>query len=386
MTLLHYWIALLGQSEMAVRLPTAFASILNLPLLAALATRLFNRPTALVATALLAVAPLEIWYAQEARMYMLVATCGLFFAVFLTVRSWVALPGLLLSLAIGLYIDHPMVPLSIGLSVLFLIDWWQRGRDPRRFGIWAAAVVGAWLLYLPILPFLTFTFEELNRIFVFREVRDALGIPPLRPWQYLVAMFAIAALIGVAAVIAQRLLRREGFRRWAGPIFVLGFALVTLITPIPRLFGIERVLATGWPYVVLFIAWLIMADARLWRYALAPLLVVSMLAAVSALLVPKDDWRGAISYINAESGGEGILWMDPGWNNTAATYYEITLPIRRGSLDDLAKARVDVWLVAERFPDLAVPSSPSEAWLDANWQLIDSQPFYRLEVRRYEAP
>jgi len=385
-TLLHYWMQYLGRSELAVRLPTAFASVLNLALLAALATRLFDRRTALVATALLAVAPLEVWYAQEARMYMIVATCGLFFAVFLTVRSWAAFPGLLLSLTIGLYVDHPMVPLSLGLSVLFLIYWWQHGREPRRLATWAAAVLGAWLLYLPIMPFLAYTFEELNRIFVFREVRDALGLPAFRPWHYLAAMFAIAGLIGLASLIGQRLLQRRGFRRWAGPLIVAGYAVVTLLIPIPRLFGIERVLVTGWPYVVLLVAWLITADARLWRYALAPLLIVSAVAALAALLVPKDDWRGAIATINAESAGDGILWVDPGWNNAAASYYDVELPIRRGSLDDLARAKVDVWIVAERFPDLPVPSSPAEAWLDANRRLLETYPFYRLEVRRYGAP
>lgn len=382
-TLLHEWMQVFGRSEMAVRLPTAFASILNLPLLAALAARLFNRRTAVIAVALLAVAPLEVWYAQEARMYMMVATCGLMFAVFLTVRQRIALPGLLLSLTVGLYIDHTMLPLSIGLSVLFLIYWWQHDRDARRIVVWLAAVIGAAVLYVPNLPYLRFTFSEFNRIFVFQETREALGLPQLAPWHYLAAMLAIAILIGVVALAGQRLLRQASVRHWVGPLVVVVFGLVTLLIPIPRLFGIERVLVTGWPYVVLLVAWLIAADGELAERVLFPLLCISAAAATAALLVPKDDWRGAITYVNNRSESGDVLWMDPHWNRAAAVYYQSELPVESGTLDKLQRLTGDIWIVAERFPGLAIPSSPSEVWLEANRKLAESRTFYRLEVRRY---
>lgn len=384
-TFLHYWIPVFGRSEFAVRLPTAYASILNMALIGLLARRLLNRQIALIAVALLALSPLEVWYAQETRMYMIVTTMGLAFAVLLTVNHWLALPALIAALSIGLYVDLPMVPLSIGLSVIWFIFWWQKGREPRRLIIWVIAVIGSWLLYLPIMPYLTFTFTDLNRIYVFREFRDALGLPNFAPWHYLMLLLIIAIFLGMAAIIFQRWLRRASFRRWFGPLAVFGFGLITLTTPLPRLFAVERVMLTGWPYIVLLIAWLLSMDDQLRRYTLVPLLVISLVASVGAHLVPKDDWRGAVAYIAANAEPDDLVWIEPHWNQKAVEYYQLPFETKTGTLAMLQKAaNRDIWIIAERFPNLSVPSSDIEKWLDENLRLSAAESFYRLEVRHYQ--
>lgn len=388
-TALHYWIDVLGRSELAVRLPTAFASILNLALLGLLARRLFGPTTALAAVALLAVAPLDIWYAQEVRMYMWVTTFGLLFAVLLTIDHWLAWLSLLLVLAAGLYIDIPMLPLAIGLSALWLSQWWVGGRSRRALLLFAAVWAGAVLLVWPIRHYYTFTFSELNRIFVIREFRDALGLPAFAPWQYAVALGVIGAVLAAGAVLGQRLLRRPGFRRWAGPLVLVAFGLITLLTPLPRLYGMKRVILTGWPYVVLLVAWLlVIMDRRRGRQAFLVLFAVSLGATLAMqLLVAKDDWRGVVAYVNEAGGGDDLIWFDPRWNRTAYQYYDPDAFVGAGTpaqLEDAATA--DVWLIAERFPSSPIPSSPSEAWLDANRTLVQAVPFYRLEVRHYRPP
>lgn len=60
---------LLGRDEFWTRLPSAISSTLAVPLTYVLAKRLTDRVTALVAMTLMAVAPYQIWYAQEGRMY-----------------------------------------------------------------------------------------------------------------------------------------------------------------------------------------------------------------------------------------------------------------------------------------------------------------------------
>jgi hypothetical protein len=351
-TFLHAWIDVFGRSELATRTPIAFASIFNLALLGLLARRLFGRTTALIAVLLLAVAPLDIWYAQEVRMYMWVTTFGLLFAVLLTVNHTLAWLGLLAALTAGLYIDIPMLPLAIGLSALWLAQWWGSDRALRPLLLLLAVWVGAWLLVWPIRHYYTFTFSELNRIFVIREARDALGLPAFTPWQYALALAAIGVVIAVGAVVAQRLLRRPGFRRWAGPIILIAFALITLATPLPRLFGVKR----GASLVTLW-------------------------------LVPKDDWRSVAVYISSSDGAAAAIWFDPRWNRTAYLYYDGDAHAMTGTPDQLqALAGQEVWLVAERFPTSPIPSSPSEAWLDEHMTLVETVPFYRLEVRRYRPP
>lgn len=61
----------LGDGEIALRLPSALAGILTVPVVWAIGTELANRRTALIAAALVTVNPLFVWYSQEARAYAL---------------------------------------------------------------------------------------------------------------------------------------------------------------------------------------------------------------------------------------------------------------------------------------------------------------------------
>jgi len=70
---LHLWTALAGFSEFAVRYLSVVYSLLLVAAGGRLARELFDRPTALLAMAALALAPVHVAYAQEARMYALIA-------------------------------------------------------------------------------------------------------------------------------------------------------------------------------------------------------------------------------------------------------------------------------------------------------------------------
>jgi 4-amino-4-deoxy-L-arabinose transferase-like glycosyltransferase len=74
--LLHFWLKL-GSGEFVIRALSALLGVGSLLVLYALACDLFDRRTALLSALLLAVSPLHIWFSQEARMYILVATLGL---------------------------------------------------------------------------------------------------------------------------------------------------------------------------------------------------------------------------------------------------------------------------------------------------------------------
>ena len=69
----------LGADEAHVRLLSAIAGIATIPMVAAVAGRLFGRAVGLTAAAILALDPLDIWASQEARGYALVillVTCS----------------------------------------------------------------------------------------------------------------------------------------------------------------------------------------------------------------------------------------------------------------------------------------------------------------------
>ncbi len=66
-------VRLFGDGELAVRLPALVAGVALVPVLYALASELYDRRCGLAAATLATVAPLLVWYAQEARMYAFVA-------------------------------------------------------------------------------------------------------------------------------------------------------------------------------------------------------------------------------------------------------------------------------------------------------------------------
>src|SRR5574340_641030 len=68
---LHVWQQIAGESELAVRSLSAMFSLLAVAGIYGLTTRLFDRRTGVAAAAMMAVAPFQIYYAQEARPYAL---------------------------------------------------------------------------------------------------------------------------------------------------------------------------------------------------------------------------------------------------------------------------------------------------------------------------
>ncbi len=73
---LKYWRAVFGEGEAALRAFSAACSVLIVPCAYLLGRDAFDRRAGLVAAFLLAVMPFAIYYAQEARMYALLALCA----------------------------------------------------------------------------------------------------------------------------------------------------------------------------------------------------------------------------------------------------------------------------------------------------------------------
>jgi mannosyltransferase len=79
---LHFWLGL-GSSEFVVRSLSVWIGLGSIVAVYGLAKQLFDARIGLLSALLLAISPLHIWYSQEARMYILVATLGLCSAYFM---------------------------------------------------------------------------------------------------------------------------------------------------------------------------------------------------------------------------------------------------------------------------------------------------------------
>jgi mannosyltransferase len=168
--LLAGWRSLAGESEFALRTLSVFASLLSVAFTYALGTRLSGRMTGLAAAVLVALNTFSIFYAQEARMYALLAMwgaasmwafVGLVRAVFRghteSTRRWVL--ALALLNAGGLYTQYAF-PFVLLAQVALVLLWLAADLLERRGGTAALRLPGYYagaglltlLLYAPWLP------------------------------------------------------------------------------------------------------------------------------------------------------------------------------------------------------------------------------------------
>jgi 4-amino-4-deoxy-L-arabinose transferase-like glycosyltransferase len=166
--LLHYWRALFGHSEFALRSLSAVAGLALILCTYLLGRQLFGEPTGLMAAFVSATSPFAIYYSQEARMYALLAaisaasTCFAIrhlqsaFRELPSVRSnWQLVAYTLLTTA-GLYTHYVFAFVLLAHNLAFAL-WWgiaslrSRPRWPTLIA-WGGAQAVALLLYLPWLP------------------------------------------------------------------------------------------------------------------------------------------------------------------------------------------------------------------------------------------
>lgn len=169
--LLHFWLALFGQSEQAVRGLSVLFGWLSVPMFYLLGKKMFSSVTGLLAAWFAALSPLYLWYSQEARMYTLLLALTLCSSYLL----WLALEdsnpaarrwkwtGAALSLTLALY-THYFAFFVLAFQMLYVLIAWRMewgcfrrvegrtGGCSLREGI--VALTASVIAYLPWLPYL----------------------------------------------------------------------------------------------------------------------------------------------------------------------------------------------------------------------------------------
>jgi mannosyltransferase len=145
--ILHYWILLAGDSEFAIRVPSAIAGALAIPVIYSIGNMLFSRVAGLMAALILSLSAYHVRYSQEARTYSLMVYLGLLsFYFFLKLlkepQSRSTTAGYVVSTTLLLY-SHVYGIFLIAAQVLYLLATRQ---DLRRWVVPASFVA---LLYIP---------------------------------------------------------------------------------------------------------------------------------------------------------------------------------------------------------------------------------------------
>lgn len=166
--LLSGWRALAGPSELSLRTLSALASVLTVAVVFALGARLFDQRTGLAAAGLVAINPFQVYYAQEARMYAVLALLGA--ASLLLTADVLTLPGTMqagrfrprraawliagyITLnALGLYTHYSFPLILIAETLVFFMWLTPRSRKGHGLLVWVLLQAGVLLLFLPWLP------------------------------------------------------------------------------------------------------------------------------------------------------------------------------------------------------------------------------------------
>lgn len=154
---LHFWIGLFNDDLLTIRVFSVLTSTLCVPLIYRLGQQLADNKVGLLAAALFAISPFQIFHSQQARMYPMLTLLVLLTTLTL-LSAWQRggawrWSGLALLVAAGLYthVYYPLSLLALNLWVV-LLSIQARQLDYRRWGPLLTAQMLGVLLFVPFLP------------------------------------------------------------------------------------------------------------------------------------------------------------------------------------------------------------------------------------------
>ena len=374
--LLRVFILIGGNSEFVARLPSALAALLAIAALARLTREndlVPGSPTWLPA-ALLAMAPLHIWYAQEARMYTPVMLLSLVAAIFAARlarrRRRRDAAGYAIFAAAAMLTDQSALPVLFGLNLFWLLA--MRKRLATRAHL--RADLGRWcvLQIVAAAPFvLWWAYADNYRrvttgaLYPLTMVRLTLGhwggLLRTQPW---IAFPALGALV-IAGVVLIRVWRRRtplaaGDERrqdlvvsilvW-GLILLYGFG--TLLSVVPRLYTLKRLTLPLLPYALIAAAWALSHLSSPRTAVVITLLASLAMSLVNVGWVSKPPWRETVAAVEARISPGDVIFIDDLAFPAFAYYFQgdaATHPWTIENLDKLAAAAPAahrLWLVTQ---------------------------------------
>jgi mannosyltransferase len=343
--LLHFWLSVAGRSEESVHGLSVVFALLCVPVAFWAGGLLFGRRAAWIAAVLAALNPFLTQYAQEGRMYALVALLGL---VSLTcwlqaftadapdsrgVRRAPAI-GFAVAFAAMLYTHNWALFFGAATGIAWLVlVWLARGEERKRLlrtGLLAYG--GALLLYAPWIPNTLYQAAHTGAPWAKAPSLAALASVPARLLgeEAEIAIF-LAGGMGVAALLG----RREADRLTTTGRAVLALLIVSVLTIVLAWLGSQlspawanRYLAVGvGPFLLLSAAGLAAAG----RLGLVGLMLVAVLWAIDGAPSTKSNVRDVAEAI-APSLRPGDLVVSTQPEQVSVLRYYLPRGLRYASL------------------------------------------------------
>ena len=417
--LLAGWKSLTGDSELALRLLSALAGILSVAMALALGRRLYGAWAGLIAGLFVALNTFSIYYAQEARMYALLAllgAAGMWALVGLVLKPrgrWAVALGLIN--AAGLYTQYayPLLIAAQGLLVLIALVQRRRQRPAmlRLFGLYAGSLALSGLLFLPLAPTAwaqVTNWPSTGEATAFAEALRTIGVWLTYGPTALTAALAIPVIVLIFGLLdADR--RADGRWRTLVPVLwvvipVAAFLIAGLYRPqnlkflIASQIGLALWLAHG-----LWVLWTLQARSRKGG-STAALQMAARVAAVAAFAwivglmalnlpalyadpaLQRAGYRAIVAAIEARlKPGDAIILDAPNQNEVFQYYYTGAAPVyllppglggddaeTRAAVESILQAHGRTWTVfwgeAERDPNRVVETTLDSGAFEAGEQ------------------
>ena len=149
--LLNIWINIMGSSEFSLRLLSVFLSTLSVFIMYLIGATMFNKKAGIYSAVLLALSPVHIYYAQEARSYsllFLLTLLSMFFYLKLRVGfSKRFICGYVVSSVLLIYSHHYGILILLAQNVHQLII--NNFKDMRKLKPWILLQTAILILYSP---------------------------------------------------------------------------------------------------------------------------------------------------------------------------------------------------------------------------------------------
>lgn len=323
-----------GRSETVLRAPALYFSLLSLPVFLAVALRVMPGSGALIALWLLALSPLALQYAREARMY------SLFLALSLT--AWLlslrfrAKPSLGAALGWGLAGGLALLTHYFALFALAAqlggVAWALR-RSPKR--VWALGLLAVTLMALIFAPWLPWAAQQWRSsgggmayglhpdLSFFKQALSGFSSASGFRDAWFYAFFAAAA---GGALLAVK--RREALLVEVALTLVLSLGLLWVLSFWKPVVTVRNLIYLLPCYLLLAARGLAWAQERLRApgWALALLLALAMAPALQARRQAREDyqpdWRGAAEAIRQQDpDGRETVWVPDTHSRASLAWY-----------------------------------------------------------------
>lgn len=417
--LLHGWMRLAGQSELAVRWPSVLAGVITVALAYRLGRALLNSAVGAGAALLVAVNPFLIWYAQDARVYALLSALVLA-AIWLTweaarrnrLFNWLA-AGVLWWLALFAHYFAAFPLASVAAALLLAPQTRPRWKPAGVMLLGIGLACLPWALYVgPLLAGHSKAWiSPLGAGEAFWRTLSAASVGTqaagaTRGLQ-LVGVSLLTVLIGISTWALFR--RDRSAALWllaAG----LGPPLELWWLSLARPAFAEQYLIGSWPVMLILAAcglWSLtrIRSAGVWlsRIASAGWIVAILLALQNYFFNPayakSPNWRGVVAYLEQTARPEEVVVInlpDPAF----FYYYRAPMPVETSPPAPLAEAGIpateaQLQRLRDRFHHIRFFFSPSPGydpdgfvgkWLEARCEKMSDTFVYGFRVQTFDTP